>query len=222
MFNINYLIVILFTLFKYSICFTIMNSNPIDIKNNRLRSYSLNKNEIPVRFINSPNNFPSNGKNDIIAIAKKGDILLKVADSVNINLPRGCLSGLCGSCTCDIKDLSAGKENNFKSIACACSTIISSNFTDEFGEIVVDVYRMVDKTTNKEKINPMQRFSKLDDPNKGFKPRWKLLSNNNIKYCNICKMNIDTKLTIPYDCTIALGCPFNKKTKYGDENTFKG
>lgn len=36
--------------------------------------------------------------------AKVGDLLLDVADSVGIHIPRGCKSGMCGSCTCDLKD----------------------------------------------------------------------------------------------------------------------
>jgi hypothetical protein len=43
----------------------------------------------------------TDGTNDIIAGAKPGEVLLKVGDSVGVELPRGCLTGLCGSCTCE-------------------------------------------------------------------------------------------------------------------------
>ena len=46
----------------------------------------------------------TSGKEYTVTEANVGDLLLDVADSVGIHIPRGCKSGLCGSCTCDLKD----------------------------------------------------------------------------------------------------------------------
>jgi len=42
-------------------------------------------------------------------------------------------------------------------------------------------------------------------------PRKMVLSDT--KVCEICKERINVKREIPYNCTIPLGCPFNKNTK---------
>lgn len=33
----------------------------------------------------------------------------------------------------------------------------------------------------------------------------------NIKKCNICKLKVNIKEYIPENCTIPIGCPFNRK-----------
>jgi|SaaInl85LU_5_DNA_1037374.scaffolds.fasta_scaffold04262_2 hypothetical protein len=33
----------------------------------------------------------------------------------------------------------------------------------------------------------------------------------NIKKCNICKLRVNIKEYIPENCTIPIGCPFNRK-----------
>jgi len=43
-----------------------------------------------------------------------------------VQLPRGCMTGLCGSCTCDIEEPLVGAENGFRAIARACSMPVSS------------------------------------------------------------------------------------------------
>lgn len=178
-------------------------------KSERSMDYSLMKGEVAVRFINAPGRFPSTGKNDLVAAAKPGDILiqvskktaprlprtpsacrlcllrsrrldgvaqrgslfqhrmphgrfakfrhgaptatgppppasrtalsalpplpaiwrcsnsgsrfplLQVGDSVGIELPRGCMTGLCGACTCDLEDPSFPGS---RSVLRACST----------------------------------------------------------------------------------------------------
>ena len=80
------------------------------------------KGEVAVRFVNSPGRSPSDGKNDVVAAARPGDLLMQVADSVGINLPRGCMTGLCGTCTCDIEDPSFPGQ---RSVLRACSTRVS-------------------------------------------------------------------------------------------------
>ena len=47
-----------------------------------------------------------------------------------------------------------------------------------------------------------------------------LLPDNRV--CEICKEKINVKSTIPYNCSIPLGCPYNKKTQNDDEDSFKG
>jgi ferredoxin len=88
----------------------------------RNKGYSLGKGEVAVRFINAPGHHPSDGQNDIIAAAKPGDVLIQVGDSVGISLPRGCMTGLCGSCTCDLEDPSFPGS---RSVLRACSTRVS-------------------------------------------------------------------------------------------------
>jgi ferredoxin len=69
----------------------------------------------------------------VIAAARPGDVLIAVADSVGIHIPRGCMTGLCGACTCDMED-SAFPGN--RGILRACSTLVSrpppGNFIFDF------------------------------------------------------------------------------------------
>lgn len=52
------------------------------------------------------------------------------------------------------------------------------------------------------------------------KPKKMILTNNRV--CEICKEKVDIKKEIPYNCTIPMGCPFNRNTKNIIEDTFKG
>ena len=52
-----------------------------------------------------------------------------------------------------------------------------------------------------------------------LKPKKMLLQDT--KVCELCKERINIKREIPYNCTIPLGCPFNKNTKT-IKDTFKG
>ena len=40
------------------------------------------------------------------------------------------------------------------------------------------------------------------------------------RLCEICKEKINVKSTIPYNCSIPLGCPYNKKTQFNIEDSF--
>jgi len=42
------------------------------------------------------------------------------------------------------------------------------------------------------------------------------------RVCEICKEKINVKSTIPYNCSIPLGCPYNKKTQFNIDDYFKG
>jgi len=183
---------------------------PWPAKSDRVKEYSLMPGEVAVRFINAPGRYPSDGTNDIIAAAKPGEILLKVGDSVGVELPRGCMTGLCGSCTCDIEEPLVGEENGFRAIARACSFPVM--LPDGCDELVIDVYRMINNK-GKTKEDPMARFNKMDDPNEGFKARWDLPIGTKAD-CSICATKaVDPKGSMPEDCLLSLGCPFNKKTR---------
>eukprot|EP00286_Rhodomonas_abbreviata_P009461 CAMPEP_0181330328 /NCGR_PEP_ID=MMETSP1101-20121128/23837_1 /TAXON_ID=46948 /ORGANISM="Rhodomonas abbreviata, Strain Caron Lab Isolate" /LENGTH=243 /DNA_ID=CAMNT_0023439569 /DNA_START=53 /DNA_END=780 /DNA_ORIENTATION=+ len=134
----------------------------------RLIDYELMPGEVAVRFVNAPGRFPSDGSNDIVAAAKPGDVLIAVGDSVGVVLPRGCMTGLCGACTCDLEDPAF---ENSRSMLRACSTKVM--VPEDCDEMVVDVYRMLNKKGGSKK-DPMARFSNLDDPNDGFKARWNM------------------------------------------------
>eukprot|EP00871_Galdieria_phlegrea_P005834 jgi/Galph1/738/GphlegSOOS_G5523.1 len=73
----------------------------IDQINERRRDYVLKPGEIAVRFINTPTG------EDIIAAAKPTENLMDVADAVGIKIPRYCETGICGTCSAEIEDLSS-------------------------------------------------------------------------------------------------------------------
>jgi ferredoxin len=208
----------------------------------RVKDYKLGKGEVAVRFINTMGRFPSDGTNDIIAAAEPGDILLAVADSVGVNLPRGCLTGLCGSCTCDLEDPAAGPGE--RAILRACSSSVA--VPEGCDEMVVDCYRML-TASGKEKVprarpatppapppgatparrgvlavcadaasappqvNPMARFSSLDDPKTGFKARWNMPEPGAFSDCAACgAKGVNSKGMMPEDCDLSSGCPFSK------------
>lgn len=66
-----------------------------------------------------------------------GANLLVVGDEAGVKLPRACRTGLCGSCTCEVKDNNA--IDGFATIrACSANVFIQEGEN----EMVVDVYRM--------------------------------------------------------------------------------
>jgi len=76
---------------------------------------------------------------------------------------------------------------------------------------------IADKSYNIKK-KPLFADSYLD-----LKPRKMVLTDIKVtKVCEICKVNINIKQEIPYNCTIPLGCPFNRNTKKIIEDSFKG
>ena len=118
-----------------------------------------------------------------------GSNLLLVGDNAGVNLPRACRTGLCGSCTCEVKDPQAIATNTnprdgFATLR-ACST--KCFVPDGLDEMVVDVYRLQGKAPRAaraegadimEKTNPTARFSgnwELD-----FKPNWELARDNQV------------------------------------------
>jgi len=76
---------------------------------------------------------------------------------------------------------------------------------------------IADKSYNIKK-NPLFADSYLD-----LKPMKMVLSDTrDTKVCEICKERINVNREIPYNCTIPLGCPFNRNTKKIIEDSFKG
>ena len=96
---------------------------------------------VTVRFINTVD-----GK-DVVTKVPMGSNLLAIGDAAGVKLPRACRTGLCGSCTCDVKDPAAIKtdtnpRDGFATLR-ACSTKVFPH--PDFDEMVVDVHRMQKK-----------------------------------------------------------------------------
>jgi len=132
---------------------------------------------VTVRFINT-----ANGK-DVVCTVEEGSNLLAVGDAHGVKLPRACRTGLCGSCTCEVKDSLAIKtetnpRDGFATIR-ACSTKCFAPQGEE--EMVIDVYRMQNRVVSSTGAlisnpaasafqDPMARFS--GNWEKEFRPSW--------------------------------------------------
>ena len=100
-------------------------------ENNDVLKMNMNVPLVNVRFINT-----RSGK-DVITNVPLGANLLTVGDQAGISLPRACRTGLCGSCTCEVKDPAA--IDGYATIrACSANVFVPSGES----EMIVDVYRM--------------------------------------------------------------------------------
>ena len=145
---------------------------------------------ITVRYTNT-----ISGK-DLITNVRRGENLLFHSDKSGIALPRACRTGLCGSCTVDIKDSTTitsdtSPREGFATIrACSARCFVPQGEK----EMVVDVYRLsgksitqsssssssslssstssLDSDSNIKTKNPMARFG--DNWEAEFKPQWEL------------------------------------------------
>lgn len=132
---------------------------------------------ITVRFINTVN------QRDVVCKVQAGSNLLAIGDAHGVKLPRACRTGLCGSCTCEVKDPQAIKtdtnpRDGFATIrACSAKCFVP----DGEKEMVIDVYRMQNKVVSSSgtlisnpssspQIDPMARFS--GNWEKEFRPSW--------------------------------------------------
>ena len=94
---------------------------------------------LTVRFINT-----ISGKDVVVEDVPMGSNLLAIGDSAGVKLPRACRTGLCGSCTCDVKDplaiaTSSNSRDGFATIrACSAKCFVPEGLE----EMVVDVHRM--------------------------------------------------------------------------------
>jgi ferredoxin len=99
----------------------------------------LEQNQLTVRFINTPS-----GKDVIVKDVVEGSNLLLVGDNAGVKLPRACRTGLCGSCTCEVKvpgsmPSNAAEREGFVIIR-ACS--VKCSLPPGMDEMVIDVHRM--------------------------------------------------------------------------------
>lgn len=133
---------------------------------------------ITVRFINTVN------QKDVVCRVEAGSNLLFIGDANGVKLPRACRTGLCGSCTCEVKDGDAIKtdtnpRDGWATIR-ACSTKCFVPPGEE--EMIIDVYRMQNKVVSPTGTlvanpvgaagfqDPMSRFS--GNWEKEFRPSW--------------------------------------------------
>lgn len=134
---------------------------------------------ISVRFINGPS------RKDVLANSvKPGSNLLAVGDSVGVQLPRACRTGLCASCTCEVEvpELKATGPNTRDGFATVRACQVKCFVPDGMKEMVVDVSRMrkikkgdssKDPTAtvaDAQFSDPMARFS--GDWEREFRPMW--------------------------------------------------
>jgi ferredoxin len=103
-----------------------------------LSDQQVNSDLITVRFINTLQG------QDVVVKAPLGENLLFVGDNAGVKLPRACRTGLCGSCTCEVKDPTIKNTNpnvpeGFATIrACSSRCYVPPGMT----EMIVDVGRM--------------------------------------------------------------------------------
>lgn len=135
---------------------------------------------ITVRFVNTVS-----GK-DVVTQVEPGSNLLMAGDNCGVKLPRACRTGLCGSCTCEIKDPEAistatNPRDGYATIR-ACST--KCFVPQGMDEMVIDVYRMQNRAVEKETVSagggaasggagytdPMARFSGTSESNVSSSP----------------------------------------------------
>lgn len=110
----------------------------------------LENDEVVVRFINVP------GEREVVATASAGENLLNVSDNAGVHIPRGCKSGLCGTCTTDIVDTDS--ETGVQVVR-ACQTGVAALSGQV--EMIVDVHR-TQASKRRSTVDPMARFENLD------------------------------------------------------------
>ena len=115
----------------YSVYFRRKLKNSRDISpRSRLRSTTENEQVemVTVRFINTVS-----GK-DVVTTVPAGYNLLVAGDEAGVKLPRACRTGLCGSCTCEVKDpaaivTSSNPRAGFATIrACSAKCFVPSGY----------------------------------------------------------------------------------------------
>jgi hypothetical protein len=127
---------------------------------------------VRVRFINTPSGL------DLETFAPPGSIILGVADELGLRIPRGCTSGVCGACTCDMvhQALPGGRQT-----VRVCSTRVAT--FPGIDEIVIDVYRMKENATREAMQGAaptaLSRFDNIDFEYKAGAPPQVILSPTN-------------------------------------------
>uniref|UniRef100_A0A7S1XPC9 2Fe-2S ferredoxin-type domain-containing protein n=1 Tax=Phaeomonas parva TaxID=124430 RepID=A0A7S1XPC9_9STRA len=125
--------------------------------------------QVSVRFQNwAP------GQSDVVTIASEGEVLMDVGDRVGVKIPRGCKTGICGTCTLDLID--PNYEGTLQTVR-ACCTIVQGN--SEQRDLVVDCSRMGgSEETPSAGSDPMARFS--DGWENDFKPDYREEQNDQL------------------------------------------
>jgi len=140
---------------------------------------------LTVRFINTPT-----GEDVVVNNVLTGANLLALGDEHGIKLPRACRTGLCGSCTCEVKDPAAIQTDTnpragFATIR-ACST--KCGLPAGMSEMVIDVGRM--RKTKKSSGGRSVDDSDLMDPMARFGDNWEVDFKKNTrisaKQCSKC------------------------------------
>lgn len=93
--------------------------------------------KVPIRFVN----FETIGGAERLTYAEPGANILKVADEVGVKIPRQCRSGLCGSCTSDVKDptWTDGDRLGYQTVrTCQAGAILPAGCE----EMVIDCFRI--------------------------------------------------------------------------------
>jgi len=93
--------------------------------------------KIPIRFIN----FETIGGVERVAYAEPDANILKVADEAGVKIPRQCRSGLCGSCTTDVKDptWTTGDRLGYQTVrACQAGAMVPAGCD----EMILDCFRI--------------------------------------------------------------------------------
>lgn len=96
-------------------------------------NYSRGK--IPVRFVN----YEIMGSEKLV-YAEHGTNVLTISDEAGVHIPRQCRSGLCGTCTADVKDptWTEGDRIGFQTVrTCQAGAMLTSGCD----EMVIDCYR---------------------------------------------------------------------------------
>lgn len=98
-----------------------------------------------------------------LAYAVPGTNLLKIGDELGIRIPRQCRTGLCGSCTADVKDPTwdggnADEENGGGRVGYQTVRTCRSGAMLPAGcdEMIIDCYRMVESAKLDEEGNVLQ------------------------------------------------------------------
>mgnify|MGYP001029133210 FL=1 len=87
--------------------------------------------------------------------------------------------------------------------------LIFLNYLNIYSFYIITKCGIVDNNYNHNNIKINNYYDKYLD----LIPKTVTLKLPDERVCSICKLKINVKLTIPENCTIQLGCPYNKKTK---------
>ena len=95
----------------------------------------------------------------------------------------------------------------FKMLNNILKILIFLNYLNIYSSFIIIKCNIIDNNYNNIKIN------NYNDKYLDLKPKTVTLKLPDQRVCSICKLKINVKLTIPENCTLPLGCPYNKKTK---------